>query len=150
MPVSEQQLHELLMYCINFAQTMLKDSGEFYPFGANVTADGKLGAVGAHDGEEHPEPQALYQTLAGAFTAGARNGELLAVALAANVNVPPQFSAPFPDAVRVHLETSGYSRLVYIPYRLSRKGLLRKSTVAELSEPFSVEIRPSFFAAPSA
>ena len=150
MPVSEQQLHELLMYCINFARTMLEDSGEFYPFGANVTADGKLGAVGAHDGEEHPEPQQLYQILAGAFTAGAQNGELLAAALAANVNIPAQFSSPVPDAVRVHLESSGYSRFVYVPYRLSRQGFLRKKTVVELSEPFSVEIHPTFFAAANA
>lgn len=34
MGVSAQQLHELLTYCIDFARTMLEDSGEFYPFGA--------------------------------------------------------------------------------------------------------------------
>ena len=150
MPVSEQQLHELLMYCINFARTMLEGSGAFYPFGANVTADGKLGAVGAHDGEEHPEPQQLYRILVEAFTSGARNGELLAAALAANVSIPARFSSPVPDALRVHLESSGYSRFVYVPYRLSRQGFLGKKTVVEFSEPFSVEIHPTFFVSTNA
>lgn len=150
MPVSEKQLHELLMYCIEFARTMLEDSGEFYPFGANLTADGKLGAVGAHDGEEHPEPQQLYQTLVRALSSGAQKGVLQAVALAANVTIPAQFSSPVRDAVRVHLESSGYSRFVYVPYRLSKKGFLSKKNLLEFKEPFSVEIPPTFFASANA
>lgn len=134
------------MYCANFAQSMLERSGEFYPFGAHIDADGKMTAVGGHDGKEHPLPQDLYQFLASALTTGARNGEILVAALAANVNVPAEVSAPWPDAIRVHIEADGYARFLYIPYRLiEKKGLFRKKTVAELSKPVSVETGPVFF-----
>lgn len=34
MSVPPEKLHELLTYCMDFAKTMLNDSGDFYPFGA--------------------------------------------------------------------------------------------------------------------
>jgi len=38
--VSPQRLHELLKHCMDFGRIMLEDSGEFYPFGAVIGADG--------------------------------------------------------------------------------------------------------------
>ena len=130
---------------MDFARTMLEDSGDFYPFGASITADGKLVAVGGNNGEERPNPQEIYKLLGGAFTSGAQNGELFAAALAANVDVPPQYSSPSPDALRVHLESDGYSRFIYVPYRLQKRGLFKNKRVAEFSEPFAVEVGPTFF-----
>ena len=145
MAASPEQLHELLMYCIGFARTMLEEAGTFYPFGAVLSADGKVGGVGGSTGEERPRPQEVYSLLNGGFVAGARSGQYLGTALAANVNIPQQFSPVFPDGLRVHLEGAGYARFIYIPYKLTRKGRFSKRRVVELSEPFSVEVRPSVF-----
>ena len=143
---SPEQLHELLTYCIGFARTMLEEAGTFYPFGAVLSSDGKVGGVGGSTEEERPKPQEVYNLLNGGFLAGARSGQYLGTALAANVNIPEQFSPVFPDGLRVHLESVGYARFIYIPYKLTKKGLLSKKRVVELSEPFAVEIRPSVFA----
>jgi hypothetical protein len=35
MSVSPEKLHELLKYCMDFAETMLKDSGDFFLSVAN-------------------------------------------------------------------------------------------------------------------
>jgi hypothetical protein len=145
MVASPEKLHELLMYCLNFASTMLEKSGEFYPFGATLSPDGKVSATGGYNGEEHPQPQEIYQLLAEAYRSGARTGEFMAVALAANVNIPEQFSSASPDGIRVHIEASGYSRFVYAPYAIKVFGIFKKTKSIELSEPFAVEIPPNFF-----
>ena len=148
MNASPEQLHELLMYCINFARTMLEKAGDFYPFGATLTPHGSISAAGGHNGEDRPQPQEIYRLLAGAFSSGVRAGEFMGVALAANVNIPTQFSSPFQDGLRVHIEASGYSRFVYVPYKIKISGLFKKYRAIEFSEPFSVEVPPNFFAAP--
>jgi hypothetical protein len=145
MSASPEQLHEMLMYCINFARTMLADAGDFYPFGATLSPLGTVSAVGGYDGEERPKPQEIYQLLGNAFISGAREGTYLGVALAANVNIPGQYAPPSPDGLRVHLESDGYSRFMYVPYRLKKEGFFKKRTVVEFSEPFAVEIAPTFF-----
>ena len=46
MAASPEQLHELLTYCLDFARTVLEKAGEFHPFGATLSQDGKVAAVG--------------------------------------------------------------------------------------------------------
>lgn len=147
MAATPEQLHELLMYCIDFSRTMLQNSGEFYPFGGTLTTDGKVCAVGGHNGEEHPKSQEIFLLLAEAFSSSAQAGEILGAALAADVNIPAQFSADYPDGVRVQLESEGFSRYVYIPYKVTKSGIFKKSRKVEMAEPFSVEIEPTFFKA---
>ncbi len=124
---------------------MLEDSGEFYPFGAVILADGKFTAVGGYDGEEHPKPTDIYGLLAKAFQNQAQSGEILAAALAANVNIPAQYEAPVTDGLRVWLEGEGFSRFIYVPYKLAKKGFLRKGYTAQLFEPIAVTIDPFWF-----
>ncbi len=146
MSASPEQLHEMLKYCIDFARTMLQRAGDFYPFGATLSPDGRIAAVGGHNGEEHPVPTENYKILGQAFAAGARNGEYLGVALAANVNIPAQYSPRTPDGLRVHLESQGYARFSYVPYTLSKPGWLKRERTVEFGEPFAVEVGPSFYA----
>jgi hypothetical protein len=149
MSATPDQLHELLMHCIGFARTMLEAAGEFYPFGAALSPSGQIAAVGAHTGEERPAPQELYKLLAEGFAAGARNGEYAATALAANVDIPAEYAPPSPDGLRVHLESAGYSRFVYVPYRVKKSGVFRTRRAAEFAEPFAVEVPPQAFRADS-
>lgn len=145
MNIDPHKLHELLSYCIDFAKAMLSDSGDFYPFGAAIAPSGQVKAVGGYDGKEHPAPHDIYRLLGESFLIGAREGELCAVALAANVNIPSEFNPPTSDGLRVHLECLGFSRFIYVPYALERKGLFRKSIVATFYEPIPVEVGATFF-----
>lgn len=145
MTTNPEQLHELLTYCVDFAKLMLNDSGEFYPFGAVIGVEGKLKAVGASDGNERPSPQDLYNLLGATFKAQATSGEIIAAAMATNVNIPPAYETPYPDGIRVLLESRDYSRFVYFPYRLSKSGIFKKKISLTVSEPFSVAIPASFF-----
>ena len=145
MEATPGQLHELLSYCIEFAQVMLKDSGEFYPFGASLSLDGKVAAVGGDDGNERPNPQDIYQLLARGFVSEASGGRVSGVALAANVDVPEQYKSPSKDALRVHLESVGFARYIYVPYEIEKSGLFNRKKSVVLHEPISVEIRPTFF-----
>lgn len=145
MSATPEQLHELLTYCVNFAKMMLDNSGEFYPFGAVLKRDGKVGAVGGFDGHERPVPQNIYRLLEKGFIEGARDGSIIAAALATNVNIPPNYEAPLPDGIRVQLESSDFSRFIYLPYRITKQGFFKKTQKTEVLESFAVQISPTFF-----
>jgi hypothetical protein len=81
-----------------------------------------------------------------AFSNEASEGQIDAAALAANVAIPTAYSPPYPDGLRVHLESQDSARFIYVPYRLARQGLLRRTMKAELQEPIAVQIAPVFFA----
>jgi len=145
MQATPEQLHEMLTYCIGFARTMLEEAGDFYPFGATLSPQGVVAAVGADSGEERPAPAEIYKLLGEALLNGAASGEHAGVALAANVNIPPEYSSQSQDGLRVHLETRGYSRFIYVPYAMSMQGLFKKRRVVQFAEPFSVELAPTFY-----
>lgn len=147
MRATPEQLHEMLNYCMSFARTMLEDSGDFYPFAATLSPQGVVAAVGRHNCEERPVPSEIYKLLGEAFLSGAARHEHAGVALAANVNIPPEYSAPYRDGLRVHLESPGYSRFIYVPYAISMQGLIKKRRTVQFAEPFAVELVPTFYAA---
>ena len=145
MTATPEKLHELLTYCIDFGKTMLTNSGDFHPFGATLGPDGKVTAVGGHNGEERPAPQDLYRLLGEAFTSSASEGSISAAALAANVNIPNEYESPSRDGIRVLLESKDFSRFVYIPYSIKKQGIFKKSNLVTLFEPFSVQLGPGIF-----
>ncbi|MCW1926561.1 hypothetical protein OKA05_28675 [Luteolibacter arcticus] len=117
MTVDPGKLEELLTYCSDFAGQMLRSHGEFHPFGATLSPDGKVTAVGAWNGEEQPRGRELVEILV---------SSIIAAALAANVDIPAQYEAEYPDGIRVKLECEGYARNIYLPYRLGKRGLLAR------------------------
>jgi hypothetical protein len=145
MTATPDQQKALFDYCFDFAKTMLMDSGEFHPFGADITAEGQQRAVGGWNGEEHPNAGEMYTLMKDAFVASARNGEITAAAIAANVDVPAAYDSPYPDAVRIQLEADGNSRFIYVPYRINTKGLFRKSRTVQFAESFAVAISDNWF-----
>ena len=145
MGTTPDQLHGLLAHCMDFAHTMLKDSGEFFPFGATLSPDGEIAAVGGWTGSERPKSQEVYQLLAGAFVAAAQEGRVIGVALAADVNVPDRYNSPAKDALRVQLEAPGFARFIYVPYELLEPSLTVAEPTWVMHEPFAVEIKPVFF-----
>lgn len=87
---------------------MLEESGDFHPFGAKVDETGQVGAVGGLiEGEEYPEGQDLYEFLIRCLRAELADGRSVAIAVAANVNIPNQYSPRYKDGLRVTLESGG-------------------------------------------
>lgn len=136
MTATPEQLHAALMYCINFARTMLEDSGEFYPFGCFVDESGQVVGTGADMGDEHPQMQDVFGFLTQKLEERLTVGGAIALAVAVNVNIPAEYSPQHADGVRVTLKSRGYSRFVYVPYGLS-KGVGARNIVA-FAKPFSV------------
>jgi hypothetical protein len=120
------ELAALLRYCEQFSQMMLAKAGEFHPFGAFVNSAGKIEALGAHTGSDNPPDQDVYALLESAVSSMRNDGKLSAYALAANVNIPQSLESHYPDGIRVHVESAGYSRLIYTPYKMLQYGALRR------------------------
>jgi hypothetical protein len=134
--IDPRKLEELLNYCTGFAKQMVERHEEFHPFGAIINSSGQLTAVGGYTGVEHPKGSEVYLLLQNSMKAQFSKKEILAGALAANVNIPSQFQPPFPDGIRVHLECAGFSRFIYLPYRISDNRV-------EYSEFISVDVPPA-------
>lgn len=98
---------------------MIRENGEFHPFGAAIASSGQLMAVGADVGGEIPEEADLYGFLQNSLKSQFLNGEIVACAIAANVNLPAQLESQFPDGIRVLVECAGFSRFNYLPYAIS-------------------------------
>ncbi|MBC7755733.1 MAG: hypothetical protein H7Z20_03650 [Bdellovibrio sp.] len=144
-------LAALLRHCEEVAQVLLADTGEFHPFGAYLNANGEIEALAAYNGTEHLCSSELYKLLHGVITKMANDRTLVAYAIAADVSIPSQFNSTFPDGIRVQVEAPGYSRDLYIPYRLLPMRALRKFFVVfptvEYAEQIAVDVDPSVFTA---
>src|ERR1043165_1905441 len=118
-PIDPHKLEELLNYCLEFAKQMVERHGAFHPFGAVLVPGGTVTAVGADIGEEHPNGADVFRFLQSAMRSQFQKTEIVAAGIATDVNIPPQYHPPFPDGIRVLLECAGYSRYIYLPYRIS-------------------------------
>jgi hypothetical protein len=141
MDVTQARLNQLFTFSMDFAKDMLEENGDFYPFGATVSEEGKLAADPGHDGgDDQPDAPDVYRVIFERFST-ARPAEAVAAALVANVTIPDEFDAPAKDGVRVHLESEGYARFIYVPYEI----VSVDSREVRLHDPFAVEVSPSFF-----
>jgi hypothetical protein len=115
-PQSQDDLDGLLNVTLPFAQQMLATSGEFYPFGAEVTTAGETRLLaGDLTQGEHPASVEVLSTL----LAGLRQTrtDVRAVAICSDVRLTDS------DAVRVDLEhREGHALAVLMPYKRKRFG----------------------------
>jgi hypothetical protein len=143
MEETQNPVNRLFGFVVEFAEQMLAKSGEFFPFGGSITEAGEIAAAaGAPDDSEHPEAQAVYQVVAKGLASAASSGNVVAVALVADVVIPPELAAAAENGIRVHVEAPGFARMVYVPYDL----LPGEETPVRLHEPLAVEIDGGFFA----
>lgn len=120
--VEPHLLENLLTYCVDFAKLMLAKAGDFHPFGATILPDGTLTAAGGHAGERAGGRE-VFLLLQDAFKAQFQRQEIVAAAIAANVDIPADYRPTYPDGIRVLIECAGYSRFFYLPYRLEKPSL---------------------------
>jgi hypothetical protein len=124
--MAHPDLDQLLNVALEFAQKMLKQHGEFFPFGASMALDGKITMDGATTGKEKPPSQELLDLLSESYTERANKGELRAAAVCADVRVPPPGSEAKTDAIQVGLEhANGEAVTVFLPYQKGWFGRVR-------------------------
>ena len=128
--MAHPDLDQLLNVALEFAQKMLKEHGEFYPFGASMGTDGKITMDGAATGREHPPSKELLDLLSESYTQRASTGGLRAAAICADVRVPPPGSDQKTDAIQVGLEhANGEAVTVFLPYQKGWAGRVRYGNV---------------------
>ena len=112
--LAQNDLDGLLNAVLPFAEESLSKHGEFYPFGAAVSAGGQTSLLGGDPAlGEKPNSDAVLGTLYEAVRSEAAG--LRAAAFVADVR------AGGSDAVRVELEhAEGVSLVVLLPYTRSR------------------------------
>jgi hypothetical protein len=115
--------NELLNSALPFAFQMLREHGEFYPYGRVMRPDGSIEMFGADDGVEHPSSKKLIELLEGAFRHFALEGRYKATAIVYDVRTIPPGATEKTDAVAVRLDhEDNYSVVVMIPYRRAPDG----------------------------
>lgn len=117
---AKDDCNRLLNTAFPFAEQMLRDHGEFLPFGAQMLPNGEIVSVGADDGDEHSRSQNLIDILQAGFKAGAADGELIATALVFDVRVVPPGAQEKTDAIALNLDhRDNYSVTVFFPYAIN-------------------------------
>jgi hypothetical protein len=114
--LAQADLDGLLNALLPFAQQELEKLGEFFPFGAIVTADGETRLLGADAMQgERPDSVSIIPMLL--TEAQNKRDELRAVGICSDVRATDS------DAIRVDLEHSeGAAMAVLLPYSKKRFG----------------------------
>jgi hypothetical protein len=81
---------DLMNLLLPFAEVMLREYREFYPYGGVVMTDGSMQHFGAYNGTEHPNSKDLIDFLVAGFRDGARQGKYKATGVVYDVRtIPP-------------------------------------------------------------
>ena len=113
----KRELDEMLSAVMPFAKQMLEKHGEFYPYGASMSTEGKISSVGGYTGSEHPKSTELIDMLKSAFRRDANAGKIRACAVVYDIRVVPPGQTQRTDAVKVDLDhRDGASIVVVYPY----------------------------------
>jgi hypothetical protein len=117
--MQKQQLESLLKVVLPFGEMMLKNHGEFYPYGATMDVDEKITNVGGYTGDEHPKFVEVIKLLKGAFRRDGATGKIVACALVYDTRFTPPGQTEKTDAMAVDLDhRDGMSVTMIYPYRI--------------------------------
>jgi hypothetical protein len=122
----KQDSETLVQDVLPFAKQMLREHGEFFPFGGYTKPNGEIVHVGARDKlTDRPESSDLIGYLRPAFRRKAHAEEIVAGAVVCDVLVVPPGGSEKSDAIRVSVEhRGGYDAELFYPYSRSDDGEL--------------------------
>ena len=130
---TKQESERLMNAVLPLAEKMLKQHGEFYPYGGYMKPDGTIVDVGAEDPDtDRPKSKDLLYVLRSSFREMADTNQCKAVAIvfAVAVNLPK--SNRKSDAIQVCVEhADGYSAEVFFPYQISNNEIVYDETFAQ-------------------
>jgi len=118
---SPKQEAELLMNAVlPFAEQMLRQHGEFYPYGGIMRPDGSIAPVGMQDPTtDRPRSATVIETLRQELRARVERNEAKAAAIVFDVQVTPPGAGHKTDAIEVLVQhRDSYCAEVFFPYQL--------------------------------
>ena len=121
----KQDMESLLNVLVPFAQSMLKEKGKFFPFGASMQINGKISLDGAYD-NNLSQSQKLIDVLKKSYQTRNQEGDLKAGGICFDCKVydPRETPQKKKDAIAVSFEhNKGIALIYYLPYD---KGLFGK------------------------
>jgi len=130
---AKQDSEALMNALLPLAEKMLRQYGEFYPYGGYMRPDGTIVEVGATDPDtDHPKSEELICELRSSFQDLAERNQCKAVAMVFNVTVTSPNSDRKSDAIQVCVEHSEhYSAEVFFPYQLVENEVVYGETFAQ-------------------
>ena len=118
---------------------MLRQHGDFYPFGATIGQDGTIALIQTPLGEDEeiPDSRELVHMLYQGLRDQALRGEIRGGAVCTNVSMRPEGSDEETDAVRVSLDHAQHEPLdVFQPYAIEpNKDVLYGEVLAVVADP---------------
>jgi hypothetical protein len=129
----KQESEKLMNAVLPFAEKMLRQHGEFYPYGGYMKPDGTIIEVGADDPDtDRPKSRDLIYVLRNSFREMASMNHCKAVAMVFDVAVTLPESDQKSDAIQVCVEhVEGYSAEVFFPYQIVSKEIVYGKTFAQ-------------------
>lgn len=126
---------ELMNAVLPFAEKILGEQGEFFPYGGAMCPNGEIVYVAGYDGREQPPSLDIIQLIKEAFVKGANDGVYSATALVYDVLIAVSAADEKRDAIAVSLNhRDGYSVIVIFPYRLQAGDVIFDEALAEAGE----------------
>ena len=130
---AKQESERLINTVLPLAEKMLKQHGEFYPYGGYMKPDGTIVDVGAEDSDtDHPKSKDLIYVLRSSFRemAGTNQCKVVAIVFDVAVNLPE--SNRKSDAIQVCVDhADGYSAEVFFPYQIVNNEIVYEKTFAQ-------------------
>ena len=112
-----EDMEQLLSAVLPFAEQMLGEHGEFFPFGATMSSDGEVALTAADSAGDRPGPEEGLGVLNDGFRRQREAGEIRASALCCDVTFTPQGEQATADAVRVQMEHREVAPVIaLVPY----------------------------------
>jgi len=118
------EIQELLNFLLPYAEQMLNQHGEFYPYAAALDSDGELNAVGTDVDDESPDVGELLLALHEGLREQAAEGAIRASGIAADVTLTDPDSGETTDAVQVELDHADADAVdIFVPYETEAEGI---------------------------
>jgi hypothetical protein len=125
---------KLLASLLPFAEQMLQQHREFFPFGGHMSPDGTITHEGAENGTDRPPSQELIDLLRQAHQWNAAAQKIRACATIYDIRTIPPGRTEKQDAIAAAIDhVSGYSAVVIFPYSFDASQKL------QIESPFAVE-----------
>jgi len=140
--VSRPDLNALLNALLPFAQRMLTEHGEFYPFGASMNQAGEISMEAINMSGRRTVSREVVGLLENEFRTAARSGEIRAIGICLEVRLVPPGKTVKTDAIKAVLEhIDGEAIDTFLPYT---RGFLGKTKYGEI---FASQATPRIFGA---
>lgn len=138
--MAQTDLNKLMNALLPFAQQMLLEHGEFFPFGAIMNHSGEIKMISAFEGGEHPPSNALIDLYTQKFHQQVINGDIRSAGICYDTLTVPPGKTEKCDAICLSLEhQSGEAVEVFIPYTKEKTGKIQYFDI------FASRRTPKFF-----